>query len=117
MYKRQAEQLLLSFLLRTHRRHLTKELFATLPEGYDIVAWQLCVILRLAVLLHRSRSNSALPELRIECKVRKRSVRVFIPELWLDCHPLTRADLEEEVAYLKAVGIRLRFEFLESTAI
>lgn len=104
-----AAQQFLSFLLRTQRRHLTPELFSTLPEGYSEVAWRLCVILRLAILLHRSRSSVILPGLGIQFKERKRSVRIFFPEFWLDCHPLTRADLAEEVKYLKYAGIRFRF--------
>jgi exopolyphosphatase/guanosine-5'-triphosphate,3'-diphosphate pyrophosphatase len=31
------------------------------------------------------------------------------PKEWLDTHPLTAADLEQEVDYLKGVGFKLRF--------
>ncbi len=40
----------------------------------------------------------------------KKSLRLKLPEDWLDENPLTRADLENEAAALQAVGYRLRFE-------
>jgi exopolyphosphatase/guanosine-5'-triphosphate,3'-diphosphate pyrophosphatase len=85
------------------------ELFDVLPEDYFEVAWRLGVILRLAVLLHHSRNPSTFPEVGIHFKPHKRSVRLLLPEGWMDGNPLTRADLEEEVVILKSTGIKLRF--------
>ncbi|CAK0768688.1 Exopolyphosphatase [Gammaproteobacteria bacterium] len=105
------EQQFLAALIRGHRRRLPMELFEALPEGRFEAAWRLCVLLRLAVLLHRSRSHdTTLPELNIHFKPDKRSLRLSFPEGWMDCNPLTQADLNEEVMYLKAAGIKLRFE-------
>jgi exopolyphosphatase/guanosine-5'-triphosphate,3'-diphosphate pyrophosphatase len=66
----------------------------------------LILLLRLAVLLHRGRSATALP--RIELSVTPRSVEVRFPVRWLRDHPLTSADLQQEVDYLRAGGYRLR---------
>ena len=105
------EQQFLGALIRAHRRRLPIELFEALPDGRFEAAWRLCVLLRLAVLLHHSRSHdSTLPEVSIHFKPDKRSLRLSFPEDWMDCNPLTRADLEGEVAYLKAAGIKLRYD-------
>ena len=37
------------------------------------------------------------------------SLSVAFPPGWLDAHPLTRADLEQEQAYLDAAGVWLQF--------
>ncbi|CAK0767208.1 Exopolyphosphatase [Gammaproteobacteria bacterium] len=103
------EQQFLSSLIRGHRRRFPMELFTALPEGYFEIAWSLCVILRLAVLLHHSRSQFALPAVSLHFKPHKRSPRIQFPDGWLDHNPLTRADLEQEVAYLKTEEIKLRF--------
>ncbi len=102
------EQQFLGALIRGHRRRMPMELFEALPEGSFEHAWRLCIILRLSGLLHHSRNQSPLPEIGIQFKPNKRSIRVVFPEDWLECNPLTRADLEGEIAYLKAVGIKLK---------
>jgi exopolyphosphatase/guanosine-5'-triphosphate,3'-diphosphate pyrophosphatase len=58
------------------------------------------------VLLHRGRGPRALPA--IELKARGRTLEAAFPKGWLAEHPLTVADLEQEAAYLQAVGFRLR---------
>ena len=47
----------------------------------------------------------ALPE--IDLKARGRSLDAVFPNGWLAEHPLTAVDLEQEIAYLQAVGFRL----------
>jgi exopolyphosphatase/guanosine-5'-triphosphate,3'-diphosphate pyrophosphatase len=64
------------------------------------------LLLRLAVLLHRGRSNVALPALKLGA--RADSLEVRFPPDWLDDHPLTVADLQQEIEHLKSVGFRLR---------
>jgi exopolyphosphatase/guanosine-5'-triphosphate,3'-diphosphate pyrophosphatase len=64
--------------------------------------------LRLAVLLHRRRSDALLPAFRLVAK--KRTIDVRFPRGWLTKNPLTRADLALEAGYLKTAWTRLRFE-------
>jgi exopolyphosphatase/guanosine-5'-triphosphate,3'-diphosphate pyrophosphatase len=64
------------------------------------------LLLRLAVLLHRGRSNVALPDIKLGARADSLEIR-FPPE-WLDDHPLTVADLQQEIENLKGVGFRLR---------
>jgi len=63
--------------------------------------------LRLAVLLHRGRSPTALPQ--IDLAATPRSLELRFPARWLKEHPLTFADLQLEVDYLRMSGaFRLR---------
>ena len=49
---------------------------------------------------------SAFPQ--IDLAATPRSLEVRFPARWLKDHPLTSADLQQEVDYLRAVGFRLR---------
>lgn len=100
------EQLQLAFLVRGHRRKFPKEEFRQLPPALKTSCRYLCLLLRLAVLLHRSRSTARLPRFRI-C-VEKQKVELNFPAGWLEQHPLTRADLEQEADYLRQIDFRLR---------
>ena len=59
-------------------------------------------------ILHRSRSPRPLPELHV--KARPHRIRVRFPEDWLEEHPLTRDDLEQEARAWRAAGYRLRLQ-------
>ncbi len=101
------DQRLLATLVRTHRRKLKTAMLDSLPESMRRTTLRLIVLLRLAVLLHRDRAEHDLSGLRIECQGER--VELCFPDGWLDEHALTRADLDIEKKYLKAVGIRLRY--------
>jgi len=101
------EQHLLALLVRLHRRKLVKELFDELPEDERKTVERMVILLRLAVLLHRNRSDVSLPEIGIKAK--KRTVQLVFPDGWIDQHPLTSADLEGEVVYQKVLGYELSF--------
>jgi len=100
------EQRLLARLVGAHRRKLSLEGMEELVPPWDRTAVYLILLLRLAVLLHRGRSVTALPP--IELSVTPRSVEIRFPSRWLRDHPLTSADLQQEVDYLRAGGYRLR---------
>jgi len=100
------EQRLLARLVGAHRRKLALDGIEELVPPWDRCAVYLILLLRLAVLLHRGRSATALPE--IELSVTPRSVEMRFPARWLKDHPLTSADLQQEVEYLRACGYRLR---------
>ena len=63
-------------------------------------------MLRLAVLLHRSRSPEMLPE--VQLRAAERSLRIALPEAWLASHPLTRTDLDTERKHLAEMNLRLQ---------
>ncbi len=79
----------------------------TLPRRRVKTVERLAILLRLAVVLHRSRRPDAGPEPSLS--VAGKSVELSFGEGWLDAHPLTRADLGQERDYLEAAGYRLAF--------
>ena len=62
---------------------------------------RLAVLLRLSVVLHRSRTGDPLPH--VSLKVRGNQIKLEFPDDWLKRHPLTELDLEQEASYLKAI--------------
>ena len=101
------EQINLAMLVRSHRRKFPLEEFESIAYSVKGSVTRLCVLLRLAVVLHRSRSNSSLPEMRIS--VSKNRVNLDFPSGWLDKHPLTFVDLSTEEGFLQAADIKLLF--------
>ncbi len=99
------QQLVLASMVRSHRRKLTREPFLRLTKEHKKPVFQLALILRLAVRLHRSRGANPVPELRFATG--KNQLALAFPTGFLDDHPLTRADLEDEAEQLRAVGIDL----------
>jgi exopolyphosphatase/guanosine-5'-triphosphate,3'-diphosphate pyrophosphatase len=102
-----AEQLLLAVLVGHHRRKLEQFQTGELPAELRKPAFRLTVLLRLAVLLNRSRSAALLPDVQVDCGPRK--LEIGFPEDWLANNRLTHADLEQEQEWLGAVGFKLRF--------
>ncbi|MDS4041347.1 MAG: Ppx/GppA phosphatase family protein [Candidatus Competibacter sp.] len=101
------DQVLLAALVRRHRRSFPADAFGHLPRELAQPAQRLCVLLRLAVVLHRGRSRQHLPPLALSASQQRVALR--FPAGWLDEHPLTRTDLEAEARYLKKAGFRLEF--------
>ena len=95
------EQFVLATLVRAHRRN-----FVT-PNtvGFSDLS-KLAVLLRLAVVVHRNRTDKPEPPLHLESAGNVLSVR--LPKVWLKNHRLTALDLEQEVDLLKNSPIQLR---------
>jgi len=111
------EQHLLACLVGAHRKKYNPDLFSEMRRSRQKRAVRLAIILRLAVLFHRSRTTAALPEVTMKAKSRR--VRLLLPAGWQEPSPLTMADLEREAAYLKSAEFDLEIGEvgLESTAI
>ncbi|MBO3706223.1 MAG: exopolyphosphatase [Candidatus Accumulibacter sp.] len=101
------DQLLLSVLVRRHRRSFPADAFAALPKAWARPARRLCTLLRLAVVLHRGRSSEPLPPITLQ--VDRQRLHLLFPAGWLAAHPLTRADLQIEAAMLARAGFALRW--------
>ncbi|MHB8453761.1 MAG: exopolyphosphatase [Acidiferrobacterales bacterium] len=99
------EQQQLAALIRGHRRKFPSAVFDALPAPQRATARRLCILLRLAVLLHRARSEDELPGMRLSAG--QRSLRVHFARGWLRRQPLTQADLAQEVVWLRSAGLRL----------
>jgi exopolyphosphatase / guanosine-5'-triphosphate,3'-diphosphate pyrophosphatase len=98
--------MLLACLVGSHRRKVTLERADELIPPWHDKALPLIVLLRLAVLLHRGRSREPLPTIRLV--PRGKSLELHFPRGWLRAHPLTLADLGQEVDFLRPVGFRVR---------
>ena len=99
----QQEQRVLASLVRTHRRGIGKSTFDAIPDRLLLATRRKAALLRLAVLLHRSHEDIALPDLRLLADGKRLSLQV--PRRWLDARPLLHADLAAEPGALAALGI------------
>ncbi len=102
------EQNLLATLVRAHRRKLPVSAITALPRQRGRAIERLAILLRLAVVLHRSRGPEPTPE--VELTATKKSVKLRFPEGWLEIHPLTHADLQSEGEHLAAIGYDMEVE-------
>jgi exopolyphosphatase/guanosine-5'-triphosphate,3'-diphosphate pyrophosphatase len=102
------DQQFLATLIQTHRNKINLSLFEELPEKYIYPAMKLAIILRLAVILHRSRSEDPLPEIKFKAK--SGELKISFPDNWLDNHNLIYADLENEKNLLAKTNFDLRFK-------
>jgi exopolyphosphatase/guanosine-5'-triphosphate,3'-diphosphate pyrophosphatase len=100
------EQRLLAVLVTLHRRKLDDPFVDELPAEWQLPAFRLVVLLRLAVLLNRTRSPSQLPP--ISLRAGKESLELRFPSGWLDVNPLTAADLRQEKDWLRGRNFDLR---------
>lgn len=99
------EQRVLARLVLGHRRGLDRDSFQDLPPAWQRPALRMTLLLRLAALFHRSRIDTAMPELRL--RVHGRSMEIQLPPGWLASNPLTLADLERERGFLAGAGCKL----------
>lgn len=102
------EQAVLAALIRGHRRKFPQEVFDALPPKAINSSKQLSVLLRLAALLRRSRSASAIPSAKMSAMGQK--IFLSFPPRWLSRHPLTHEELKQEQVYLQEAGFELNFE-------
>lgn len=100
------DQGMLATLVRTHRRKLRPALLVGSTDTDQRLARKLCVVFRLAVLIHRGRSTHAIPALETDADVTQVNLR--FPPGWLEQHPMTSADLRREVKSLRSLGVRLQ---------
>jgi exopolyphosphatase/guanosine-5'-triphosphate,3'-diphosphate pyrophosphatase len=100
------EQRVLAKIVGGHRRRLSADGFDQLLPPWDRRTIYLIVLLRLAVLLHRGRGAAPLPE--VQLLPRGRSLEIRFPLRWLKEHPLTVADLRQEIELLRDADFRLK---------
>ena len=98
------DQALTAALIRRHRRKIKRER-ATGMSLSDTTLLRLAALLRLAVLLHRERSERPLPPFALAAL--KEQLHLSFPAEWLAAHPLTSADLNEEAQRLRGIDFTL----------
>ncbi|WP_446811279.1 exopolyphosphatase [Methylomonas sp. 2BW1-5-20] len=101
------DQLLISKLVRSHRKKLSLNRFEDLPSPWRQRAPIMAIVFRLASLLHRNR-HSQRPDFKIS--IDQNDIKIDFPEHWLEQAPLTHADLKQEMQYLKEARFNLIFD-------
>jgi exopolyphosphatase/guanosine-5'-triphosphate,3'-diphosphate pyrophosphatase len=102
-----AEQRLLAFLIASQRHQVVTRYLKELPRTWREPALRLAIILRLAVLMNRSRNDAEVPPADLRVDARALELK-FDPE-WLSANPLTLADLAREQRLLSQAGYELRY--------
>ncbi len=99
------EQQAVALLVRGHRRKLPLSSLAEAPEDEQARWLRLCLILRLACRLHHARNDDPVPPITLSAD--PRALTLEFPAGWLENHPLTQADLEQEQEYFQAADYTL----------
>ncbi len=100
------EQQVLAAVLRGHRRKPDEAVLRSLPDRLRRPTARVTALLRLAVLLQRSRAAEPPPPMSLS--IDDRTLQLSLQRRWLDEHPLTRADLDQERDYLRHYDIKLQ---------
>ena len=93
------DQVLLASIVQAHRRIYPKDL-STNPSVSKLI-----ILLRLAVVFKRGRTDELLPNCVL--KVIDTGLQVSIERKWLKRHKLTQLDLEQEVEFLRFAPFQL----------
>lgn len=101
----QQEQQFLSALVRHHRRLIPRDFARSLPSRMHEPLRFTLFCLRFACILCRTRDDLAVPEFSLTLV--DRHLRVEFPTEWQRTHPLTVADLQQEIQLLRSIGLRL----------
>ncbi len=101
------EQGALSIMVRQHRRRYHAEMIDDSIYVRSDALSLMTRLLRLAVLLNRGRMPIELPVIHIHVD-EDQVMTLGIPQRWLEDHPLTAADLEQEVDLMDSADYELR---------
>jgi exopolyphosphatase/guanosine-5'-triphosphate,3'-diphosphate pyrophosphatase len=97
----------LALLIRCHRRKYPLEEIASTGKDEREQLLRLSILLRLAVLLNRSRLRASPPRLKI--RVTGKTLNLGIARKWLEKNPLTRTDMDSEQEYFRAIHYILKY--------
>ena len=102
----QSDKLRLALIVRAHRRKFPELEFDAVSSDERKTLVRLAVLLRLAVVLRRNRTGEPLPDVSLEAESSK--LTLTFPDGWLDAHPLTYLDLEQDAEFLGVVPFNLK---------
>ena len=105
-----SEQAILAVLVRNQRRQYCKKVIKLLPKSDRKKTRYLSLLLRIATLFNRGRSDEDGSGASIS--MNHRQITLVCERSWLEQHPLTQADLEQEQLYLQTLDIELRLEIV-----
>lgn len=101
------QQTQLALLVRSHRRSFPGLAFGRFEAVHGLRLMRLSALLRLAVILERSRSDAESPS-PLSARVEDHALVLQLPQGWLDQHALSSQELLEEFRQLKAAHVDLR---------
>jgi exopolyphosphatase / guanosine-5'-triphosphate,3'-diphosphate pyrophosphatase len=99
------ERAMLATMVRGHRRKLNEPVFQSIPDTILRNVERMVILLRLAVALHRHRSPSDIPEVRLQASQQK--LILHLPGDWLEDHPLSVAQFNEENQMISGRGFEV----------
>ena len=102
------EQRRIAMLVRSHRRKYPSAEIAEQQLGREATLRRLSLLLRCAVVMHRSRSARQTPPL-YAVQAEDDGLHLVFPERWLRDHAMTRLDLAEEASVWASEGVALTF--------
>lgn len=106
------EQSFLAALAGHHRRPVPRNFARALPTRlHEPLRFNL-FCLRLACILCRTRDDQTIPEFKLV--LIDHHLTVKLPQEWCQTHPLTMADLLEEIAQLRPIGLQLSIAQINS---
>lgn len=94
----------LAILIRSHRRKFPVNQIVELRTEQQQMILRLAILLRLAVLLQRGRGHTLPP---VQLKVQNKGLQLMFASQWLEEHPLSKADLDQEQVYLESLPFSL----------
>lgn len=100
------EQMFLASLVRCHRRAIPRDYNELLPTRLHEPLRITLLCLRFACILCRSRDDASVPDFRLSAG--DGLITVGFPSDWMEAHPLTLFDLEQESADLESIGLEFR---------
>jgi exopolyphosphatase/guanosine-5'-triphosphate,3'-diphosphate pyrophosphatase len=95
----------IALLVRSHRGGFPLFAFASFPEATATRLKRLAILLRLAVIFERTRTDADSPNVKVEA--RDDRVDVTVAANWLADHALSRAELEWERERLATAAVTL----------
>jgi exopolyphosphatase / guanosine-5'-triphosphate,3'-diphosphate pyrophosphatase len=99
------ERRAVALLIRSHRGGFPMFALASLSDSYSQRIKRLAILLRLAVILERTRTDAESPQVSVSAGGDR--IDLILTERWLAEHALSRRELEWEHERLAAAGIRL----------
>ena len=103
------EQAVIAAMLENQRRRFRPKQFDRLASELQELAQKLAIVLRIAIILNRARSDERSPPV-IVLEAERQKLALAFPDGWIAARPLTQADLEEEAEFLEKAGLSLTFE-------
>lgn len=99
------EQHALAVMVRGQRRSFPKKYLKKLADELQLSTQRLTILMRLSMVFNRGRSERT--DTYIKLDVKDSRLTLTLPDGWLTEHPLTEADLAQEVENLNKVDIKL----------